>query len=77
MKLKIVAVGSRMPAWSDTATREYLKRLTAPVSADLQEVAAAKRSKNPDIQRIKSEEGNRILQAVPAQAVSNSSQQDC
>ena len=65
MKLRVVAVGNRMPQWVDTATNEYLRRLDTPVIASLHEVAASKRGKNPDINRIKSEEGERIVQAVP------------
>ena len=68
MRLRIAAVGTRLPAWVYQALEDYEKRIVSPVDFDIKEVAAEKRGKNADIERIKNAEGERLLEAVPGGA---------
>ena len=43
MRIRVLAVGTRMPAWVVAGTQEYSKRLPRQVRLDWVEVAAAKR----------------------------------
>ncbi len=64
MKVRLIAVGDRMPAWVDTAVSEYSKRLTGEIRLDVVEIAAGKRSKSSDLNRIREQEGERMLAAL-------------
>src|SRR4051794_5612706 len=68
MRIHIIAVGSRMPAWVDVAYQDYAKRMPAQCRLYLSEIPAVKRTKNADIERILQQEGQRLLAAVPADA---------
>lgn len=65
MKLTLVAVGSKMPAWVTAGYDEYANRMPRHLSLNLHELPVANRGRNPDIERLKREEGERLLQAVP------------
>ena len=66
MQILLVAVGRRMPQWVDEAFAEYARRMPRHCSLQLIEINAGKRAKNADITRINREEGERLLEAVPA-----------
>lgn len=68
MKLRLIAVGTRMPAWVETAFADYCARLPPEYGFALSEIAVTPRGKNADIARLKTAEGERILKAVPARA---------
>ena len=65
MRIKLLAVGTRMPDWVEAGVNEYRKRLPAEFSLDIQEIALAKRGKNPDIKRARAQEAQALLKAVP------------
>ncbi len=65
MQIHIFAIGERMPSWVDEAYREYAKRMPAHCRLTLHEVPARKRNKGADIKRLLSDEGARLLAAVP------------
>ncbi len=65
MQIHIIAIGERMPAWVDTAYREYAKRLGHDCRLRLHEIPAGKRPRGADIARIVRREGERALQAIP------------
>jgi len=44
VRLRIIAVGARQPAWVDDAVEEYLKRIRAPWRCELNVIEAAPRS---------------------------------
>ena len=71
MKINLVAVGRKMPAWVDEAVREYQKRLPKTFELIVTEVPLARRSRNnPDIPRLREAEGRDLLAAVaPGQYV--------
>ena len=65
MRIHLIAVGEKMPAWVSQGYEEYARRLPADNSLLLHEVAAARRGKNVEVDRWKREEGERLLAAVP------------
>lgn len=66
MKVRLVAVGERMPAWVDTGFHEYAKRLHDDIRLELIEIPALKRSKSSDLDRIREQEGERMIAALAA-----------
>ncbi|MFP5307377.1 MAG: 23S rRNA (pseudouridine(1915)-N(3))-methyltransferase RlmH, partial [Gammaproteobacteria bacterium] len=65
MRIHLIAVGTRMPGWVETAYADYAARLPHECRLELTEIAPAQRSKNTDIARAKQQEGERILKALP------------
>ncbi|GAB5383009.1 MAG: 23S rRNA (pseudouridine(1915)-N(3))-methyltransferase RlmH [Aliiglaciecola sp.] len=65
MRIQMIAVGSKMPAWVESGYREYERRFSADISLSLTEIPAGKRGKNADIKRILQKEGELTLAAVP------------
>lgn len=64
MKVKLIAVGTRMPDWVSTGYHEFSKRLNDDVRLELVEIAAGKRGKSVDIARLTEKEGEAQLAAV-------------
>lgn len=64
MRLKLVAVGQKMPAWVSEGFKEYARRLPPEMPLELIEIPLAKRGRNPDIARLVEREGEQMLQAV-------------
>lgn len=64
MKVSLIAVGTKMPAWVTTAFVEYQKRLPKQCQLELVEIAAKHRGKNADIPRILRDEAQAIKQAI-------------
>ena len=64
MKLELIAVGTKMPAWVSQGFLEYQRRLPRDFSLDLIEIPAGKRGKNADIARILHKESEQMLAAV-------------
>jgi 23S rRNA (pseudouridine1915-N3)-methyltransferase len=65
MRVRLISVGGRMPAWVDAAWADYAKRLPREFRLELVELPLATRGKNPDIARAKQQESERVLKAVP------------
>lgn len=68
MRIHLIAVGQRMPKWVDSGFAQFAKRLPAHVPLKLVAVAAGKRGRNADIDRLMRQEGDRMLAALPADA---------
>ncbi|MBN4075343.1 MAG: 23S rRNA (pseudouridine(1915)-N(3))-methyltransferase RlmH [SAR86 cluster bacterium] len=49
MKIRLIAVGSKMPSWVKSGVSEYQKRLPADFSLSITEIPLATRSKNSPI----------------------------
>lgn len=64
MKVRLVAVGDRMPDWVTTGYEEYAKRLSGEIRLELVEITAGKRTKSSDLDRLKEAEGERMLAAL-------------
>lgn len=69
MRVTLIAVGTRMPAWVEQGVAEYRKRLPAELQFETREIALAKRGKNADIARAIQQEGMAMLAAVPPRDV--------
>ena len=67
MKLTLIAVGTRMPAWVQAGYDEYAKRLPRDCALALREIPLATRSKNSDTARAIEKESEAMLAAIPAQ----------
>ncbi|HEC19387.1 MAG TPA: 23S rRNA (pseudouridine(1915)-N(3))-methyltransferase RlmH [Gammaproteobacteria bacterium] len=65
MRITLIAVGDKMPAWVVQGYREYARRLSGDCTLQLVEIPAGKRVKGADIARLTQQEGERILAAVP------------
>ncbi|MEE1672634.1 MULTISPECIES: 23S rRNA (pseudouridine(1915)-N(3))-methyltransferase RlmH [Agarivorans] len=65
MKIQLVAVGTKMPAWVETAYQEYARRFPKDMPLELVEVKAGNRGKNADIKRILDKEGEATLAVIP------------
>ncbi|MGB0495643.1 MAG: 23S rRNA (pseudouridine(1915)-N(3))-methyltransferase RlmH [Kangiellaceae bacterium] len=64
MKIKLIAVGTKMPAWVETAFSTYAQRLPKDCSLELIEIPVAKRTKNQLVDKWKEQEGRLILKAI-------------
>lgn len=70
MHFRVAAIGQRMPAWVSSGWQEYARRFPRSSRLELLELPAEKRGRNPDIERLKQREGDRLLAAVPTGAIS-------
>lgn len=66
MRVTLVAVGQRMPAWVTQGYSEYARRLRTRLPTDLIEVPAARRGSG-DLARAMADEGKRLLSSVRPQ----------
>jgi len=55
-----------MPAWVQTAWSEYARRFPRGFSLELREIPLAKRSRNADIDSLRTREGEALLGSVPS-----------
>lgn len=67
MRLRLLAVGTRMPGWVEEGFGEYAKRLSGDISLELVEISAGKRTKGADLARLKEQEGEALLAALKPQ----------
>lgn len=65
MKLNLLAVGTKMPAWVTDGYQEYAKRMPRECSLQLHEIMPAKRGKSGSPSQWMREEGERLLAAIP------------
>jgi 23S rRNA (pseudouridine1915-N3)-methyltransferase len=68
VKLLIVAVGSRMPAWVDAAVAEYAKRMGRELPLELIEIKPQARRAGTTAANAMAQEAVRIRAALPKQA---------
>ena len=69
MKAKLIAVGERAPRWVADGYGEYAKRLSHWLPLELVEIEPGLRGKGRDAARAMSDEGVRVLAAVPRGAL--------
>jgi len=67
MLLRLIAAGTRMPAWVNEAFAEYAGRLTADYRLELKEIALGQRS-GGNAQQAIAKEGERMMDALPARS---------
>lgn len=68
MKLLMVAVGHRMPAWVDAAVADYAKRMGREAPLELVEIRAAAREGGVTAARAMAQEAKGIRAALPRKA---------
>lgn len=65
MRIKLLAVGTRMPAWVSAGFDEYARRLPRQCRLELQEIPLGHRGKSASAQNAIATEGQRMLAAIP------------
>lgn len=66
MKLRIIAVGTRMPQWVNEGFQEYAKRMPPELKVEVVELGLGPRGKNQPVERAIAREGEAMLKAIPA-----------
>lgn len=64
MRIRLIAVGSKMPAWVEAGWLEYARRLPGEIQLELVEVPLITRRKNSDVRRLIQQEGDAMLAKV-------------
>ena len=64
MQIHLLAIGNRMPEWVTQGYQDYAKRLPRECELVLREIPPGKRGKNADLERIKEDEGERMLAMI-------------
>ena len=71
MRIRLLAVGTRLPRWVNDGYHEYEKRLGGGqrqrrgFSLELTEIARARRARSTPVSRLRDQEGQRLLAGVP------------
>ncbi|MEQ6917179.1 23S rRNA (pseudouridine(1915)-N(3))-methyltransferase RlmH [Halomonas aquatica] len=60
MRIRLLAVGTKMPDWVNRGVEEYRKRLPRDFALEVEEIAPGQRGKNADVARAMALEGERI-----------------
>jgi len=64
LRLKVIAVGTKMPKWVETGSEEYTKRLGADLRIEWIELPLGRRGKSADIARAIQAESDAMLAAI-------------
>lgn len=64
MKIRLLAVGNRMPDWVERGVEEYRKRLPRDFALEVVEIAPGIRGKNADVARAVASEGQRMRERL-------------
>ncbi|MEJ2655142.1 MAG: 23S rRNA (pseudouridine(1915)-N(3))-methyltransferase RlmH [Acidihalobacter sp.] len=65
MRIHLIAIGQRMPAWVQMGYEEYAARMPAESSLQLIEIPPEKRTRKADLARIAEREAERLQAATP------------
>lgn len=65
MKLLLIAVGQRLPAWADTAYEDYAKRFPPDLRLELKAVKTEARTTGKPVEALMAAEKTRIEAALP------------
>jgi 23S rRNA (pseudouridine1915-N3)-methyltransferase len=68
MRIHLIAVGERMPAWVSSGYEEYRKRLGAECAVLLHEISPEKRTGSQPVAKVLQKEAQRIRAAIPRQS---------
>jgi len=67
MRIHLIAVGTRMPAWVQAGYEDYARRLPRECALQLVEIPAGRRTRSGSARAL-AREGDRMLAAVPREA---------
>jgi 23S rRNA (pseudouridine1915-N3)-methyltransferase len=65
MRLSIIAVGTKMPAWVDQGVKEYDRRMPRELKVQWREIPLVRRGKDTSAESLRQREGEKILKAIP------------
>ncbi len=65
MRLLVVAVGTKQPAWADTAVADFAKRFPPEFACEVKPVKAEPRTTGKDAAAMMAAEAQRIREAIP------------
>ena len=63
MKIKLLAVGTKMPNWVDSGFKEYAKRMPSELKVELVEIPVNVRGRNPSSEPMQNQ-GRAILKSI-------------
>lgn len=66
MKIRVIAIGPKMPDWVRLATEDYLKRMPREMPVEFVPLALGNRAKNASIDKAMQQEGDLMLAAIKA-----------
>lgn len=64
MKIRLLAVGTKMPAWVEEGVNTYRKRLPRDFTLEIEEIPLGQRGKNADVAKARGQEAERIRQKL-------------
>lgn len=64
MRIRIIAIGTKMPAWVEAGFAEYHKRMPREITVEVKELALGNRGKNQSTSAAIADEGKRMLSAI-------------
>lgn len=64
MKIRILAIGPKMPAWVDSAVTEYQKRMPRELPVEFVPLALGQRGRNASKDKAIAQEGDAMLAAI-------------
>lgn len=64
MRIRLICVGTKMPAWVTSGFQEYAKRLPSDMRLELLEIPPGHRGKGADVKRAIEKESKQILSAL-------------
>lgn len=64
MRIRLLTITHKSPAWIQEGYEEYAKRLPASCALELVEIAAEKRGAHADLKRITEKEGEKMLSRI-------------
>ncbi len=65
MRISIITVGTKMPAWVTQGVDEYSKRMPRELRVQWKELPLARRGKDAKASQLRAKEGEQILKAIP------------
>ena len=65
MRVSLIAVGTKMPAWVSQGVEEYGKRMPRELKIEWREIPLARRGKDANAPQLCAREGEQILKAIP------------
>ncbi|MDR2240982.1 MAG: 23S rRNA (pseudouridine(1915)-N(3))-methyltransferase RlmH [Zoogloeaceae bacterium] len=66
MKLRVLAVGTRLPGWADAAFADFARRMPHELPLELKEIKAAPRDGGKPAEALRTAEAERLRAALPA-----------
>ncbi len=64
MRIRLIAIGQKMPAWVDQGFQEYAKRINGDCQLSLLELPMAKRGKLVNVEQLKAKEAQAIREQL-------------